>query len=276
MLCWLCLHSGKRHLPHRPPVAAAAGRRLPSRMALSLSEVEAAAFGALEKEAHLDEKLGAGVGAKKERAVIQAAVEAYEGALAANDAAALAEAVGEDVSPSERTLYHVATDHIAVFGGDPARRKDKASKRDASYTMAKLTILGLLLTAQVSKLMQPYASLALYGTPRDVGTGDQQRLVSQIRNGKLDVVYCWTRLPPPPTPHTRPRCPYAEPLTRILTLSLARFSNHGSRHAIRQACAAMPTVEFVEVGSLSVMSNCWSGARVVGATESGRRPTDEG
>ena len=265
MLCWLCLHSGKRHLPHRPPVAAAAGRRLPSRMALSLSELEAAAFGALEKEAHLDEKLGAGVGAKKERAVIQAAVEAYEGALAANDAAALAEAVGEDdiVSPSERTLYHVATDHIAVFGGDPARRKDKASKRDASYTMAKLTILGLLLTAQVSKLMQPYASLALYGTPRDVGTGDQQRLVSQIRNGKL-------------TPRTRPRCPYAEPLTRILTLSLARFSNHGSRHAIRQACAAMPTVEFVEVGSLSVMSNCWSGARVVGATESGRRPTDEG
>ena len=32
-------------------------------------------------------------------------------------------------SSSERTLYHVATDHIAVFGGDPARRKDKARKR---------------------------------------------------------------------------------------------------------------------------------------------------
>ena len=139
MLCWLCLHSGKRHLPHRPPVAAAAGRRLPSRMALSLSELEAAAFGALEKEAHLDEKLGAGVGAKKERAVIQAAVEAYEGALAANEAAALArkaaEASDEDsVSPAERTLYHIATDHIAVFGGDPARRKDKVSKRIASTT----------------------------------------------------------------------------------------------------------------------------------------------
>ena len=133
MLCWLCLHSSKRHLPHRPPVAAA-GRRLPTRMALSLTEMEAAAFGALEKEARLDEKLGAGVGANKERAAIQTAVEAYEGALAANEAAALAgeaaEAAGEDdVPPSERTLYHVATDHIAVFGGDPARRKDKVSQR---------------------------------------------------------------------------------------------------------------------------------------------------
>ena len=149
MLCWLCLHSSKRHLPHRPPVAA--GRRLPTRMALSLTEMEAAAFGALEKEARLDEKLGAGIGANKERAAIQTAVEAYEGALAANEAAALAgeaaEAAGEDdVSPSERTLYHVATDHIAVFGGDPARRKDKVSQRMPpiilwpSYTRS---ILGL-------------------------------------------------------------------------------------------------------------------------------------
>ena len=57
----------------------------------------------------------------------------------------------------------------------------------------------------MSKLMQPYASLALYGTPRDVGMGDQQRLVSQIRNGKLDVVYCWTRLAAPhPPSHPRP------------------------------------------------------------------------
>ena len=152
MLCWLCLHSSKRHLPHRPPVAAA-GRRLPTRMALSLTEMEAAAFGALEKEARLDEKLGAGVGANKERAAIQTAVEAYEGALAANEAAALAgeaaEAAGEDdVPPSERTLYHVATDHIAVFGGDPARRKDKVSQRMPpiilwpSYTRS---ILGLSL-----------------------------------------------------------------------------------------------------------------------------------
>ena len=152
MLGWLCLHSSKRHLPHRPPVAAA-GRRLPTRMALSLTEMEAAAFGALEKEARLDEKLGAGVGANKERAAIQTAVEAYEGALAANEAAALAgeaaEAAGEDdVPPSERTLYHVATDHIAVFGGDPARRKDKVSQRMPpiilwpSYTRS---ILGLSL-----------------------------------------------------------------------------------------------------------------------------------
>lgn len=125
----------------------------------------------------------------------------------------------------------------------------------------------------MSKLVQPYASLALFGTPRDVGEGDQKRLVSQIRNGKLDVVYCWTRSAPPSpthptlthTPH--PRCPYASPLTRNLTLTLIRFSNHGSRHAIRQACVAMPEVKFVEVGSLSVMNNCWSGAREAGATE---------
>ena len=100
-------------------------------MALSLPELEAAAFGALEKEARLDEKLGAGVGATKERAAIQAAVEAYEEALAADEAAAVAReaAAADGESSSERTLYHVATDHIAVFGGDPARRKDKARQR---------------------------------------------------------------------------------------------------------------------------------------------------
>ena len=132
MLCWLSLHSCEAHLPHRRPPVAAAARLLPSRMALSLTELEAAAFGALEKEARLDEKLGAGVGATKERAAIQAAVEAYEEALAADEAAALARkaaAGGDGESSSERTLYHVATDHIAVFGGDPARRKDKARKR---------------------------------------------------------------------------------------------------------------------------------------------------
>ena len=53
--------------------------------------------------------------------------------------------------------------------------------------------------------MQPYASLALFGTPRDVGEGDQKHLVSQIRNGKLDVVYCWTRpAPPHPTSPSHP------------------------------------------------------------------------
>ena len=52
-----------------------------------------------------------------------------------------------------------------------------------------------------------------------------------------------------------------------LSLRLTRFSNHGSRHAIRQACAAMPdSTKSVEVGSLSVMNNCWSGAREAGAT----------
>ena len=90
MLCWLSLHSREAHLPHRRPLVLAAARLLPSRMALSLTELEAAAFGALEKEARLDEKLGAGVGATKERAAIQAAVEAYEEALAADEAAAIA------------------------------------------------------------------------------------------------------------------------------------------------------------------------------------------
>ena len=131
MLCWLSLHACEAHLPHRRPPVAAASRLLPSRMALSLPELEAAAFGAIEKEARLDEKLGAGVGATKERAAIQAAVEAYEEALAADEAAAIAReaAAADGESSSERTLYHVATDHIAVFGGDPARRKDKARER---------------------------------------------------------------------------------------------------------------------------------------------------
>ena len=191
LVCWLFLQS-KRHSPRRPPVAK--GRRLPSRMALSLSELEMAAFGALEKEAHLDEMLGAGVGAGKERAVIQAAVAAYEEALAANEAAVLAReaAKAAEAAPPKRTLYHAGTDHIAIFGGDPARRKDK-----------------------VSKLMHPYASLSLYGTPRDVGTGDQQRLVSQIRNGKLDVVYCWTRLVNP--------TPACTPVTVAPTHQQSRF-----------------------------------------------------
>ena len=103
-------------------------------------------------------------------------------------------------SSSERTLYHVATDHIAVFGGDPARRKDKARKRTPplglSYIRASSAhslrparrvtrtrsqpptpepkTLTPTLTPnpnQVSKLMEPYASLELFGTPKDVGQG---------------------------------------------------------------------------------------------------------
>ena len=179
----------------------------------SLAELEAAAFAALEKEERLDAKLGAGTGAAKERAAIRATLDEYEEVLEASAALAAAEEAAADPLPEQgedrRQLYHEATDHIAVFGGDPNRRK-----------------------VQVSKQMQPYASLALYGTPRDVGLGDQQRLVSQIRRGKLDVVYCWTR-----------------------------FSNHGSRYAIRQACVATPGVQFVEVASLSVMDNSWSGGR---------------
>ena len=100
MLCWLSLHSCEAHVPHRRPPVVAAARLLPSRMALSLTELEAAAFGALEKEARLDEKLGAGVGATKERTAIQAAVEAYEEALAAaasqhEEALAAAQSEGE-------------------------------------------------------------------------------------------------------------------------------------------------------------------------------------
>ena len=272
MLCWLCLHSGKRHLPHRPPVAA--GRRLPSRMSLSLTEMEAAAFGALEKEAHLDEKLGAGVGAQKERAVIQAAVQAYEDALAANEAAALAreaaeaaeDAGEEDASPPERTLYHVATDHIAVFGGDPARRKDKVSKRMPPTLRLYSPYSGYTYCpGEQAHAAVRLARAVRHAAGRGRGRPEAPRLADPQRQARRRILLDPVRPTLTHTPH--PRCPYASPLTRNLTLTLIRFSNHGSRHAIRQACVAMPEVKFVEVGSLSVMNNCWSGAREAGATE---------
>ena len=139
--------------------------------ASDLDALEAAAIRALEREAELDDQLGDGIGAGKERARIATAIAAFE------DAAALAsaEAAQETVSgpPSLDALpvrSHSAEDRVAVFGGNPARRRDELEKR-----------------------LVPYHSLELYGTPRDVGESDTRKLVSRIENNQLDLVYAWTR-----------------------------------------------------------------------------------
>ena len=205
-------------MPHRPPVAA--GRRLPSRMALSLTEMEAAAFGALEKEAHLDEKLGAGVGAQKERAVIQAAVQAYEDALAANEAAALAreaaeaaeDAGEEDASPPERTLYHVATDHIAVFGGDPARRKDKVSMRMPPTLRLYSPYSGYTYCpGEQAHAAVRLARAVRHAAGRGRGRPEAPRLADPQRQARrrilLDPVRPTLTHTPHPHPHTPPSLP---------------------------------------------------------------------
>ena len=188
-------------------------------MALSLTEMEAAAFGALEKEARLDEKLGAGVGANKERAVIQAAVEAYEAALAANEAAALAgeaaEAAGEDdVPPSERTLYHVATDHIAVFGGDPARRKDKVSMRMPPTLRLYSPYSGYTYCpGEQAHAAVRLARAVRHAAGRGRGRPEAPRLADPQRQARRRILLDPVRPPSPTHPtltHTpHPRCPYA-------------------------------------------------------------------
>ena len=96
---------------------------------------------------------------------------------------------------------HAPKDRVAFYGGNPAKRK-----------------------AIVQKKMKPYGKLDQYGTPRDVGIGDTDRLVRKISNESYDVVYIWTR-----------------------------FNNHNARRRIRDACSSTGT-RVVEIESLSHIS----------------------
>ena len=67
-------------------------------------------------------------------------------------------------------LAHSETDHVAIFGGNPAKRR-------------------LLVEHRLSL----YASLEQFGSPRDVGQGDTTSIVKRIQQGRYDVVYSWTK-----------------------------------------------------------------------------------
>ena len=93
-------------------------------------------------------------------------------------------------------------DTIAVFGGNPPKHREQANRR-----------------------LAPFESLVLFGSPRDTGSGDTKRLVNAIRNGKLDVVYNWSK-----------------------------FGNHASRKMIQVACQKAPgDVVFKDVSTLDML-----------------------
>ena len=95
--------------------------------ATPLETLEANALAALEREAILDTRLGTGVGATKERAEILATLELYEEASArevdSEHMSAFAREQPEEASAQSRRLLHGPNDRVAVFGGDPARRR---------------------------------------------------------------------------------------------------------------------------------------------------------
>ena len=65
---------------------------------------------------------------------------------------------------------HLPTDRIAVFGGNPKKRK-----------------------SIVEKKLAPYKRLDQFGSPGDVGSKDQRNLIKKIKKHSYDVVYVWTR-----------------------------------------------------------------------------------
>lgn len=103
--------------------------------------------------------------------------------------------------PHKHVLKHSPMDRVAVFGGNPSKRMDIVSNK-----------------------LRPYKKLDQYGSPRDVGIGDQKRLCQKILNGSYDVVYLWTR-----------------------------YNNHGSRREIRLACTSTDT-RYVETESLAYIA----------------------
>lgn len=69
----------------------------------------------------------------------------------------------------------------------------------------------------------------MYGTKRDVGSGEAPKLISRIKAGNVDVIYCWTR-----------------------------YCAHSDFYSIRAACA-QPTsnVRFFAVRSLNKL-DAWT------------------
>ena len=173
-----------------------------------LRHSEQDALEAFERLNSLDERLGEGCGATKERDKLTKIVESWMQEEEATDGAEDRDSPDEeefeeedDCENDHEGAYidrHGSDERVAVFGGDPTRRRQSVEKR-----------------------MQPYKSLDQFGTPRDVGRGDQQDLCKKIKKNSFDVVYIWTR-----------------------------FGNHSSRRAIREACRKNDT-RCVEIESLS-------------------------
>jgi len=173
------------------------------------------ALEALERLSYLDEKFGEGCGAGKERARLLKRVESFlapqpvedteqdldDTTSCSNDESDEEEECDTNYNEDQDGPYidrHGEQERVAIFGGDPSRRKQLVEKR-----------------------LRPYKSLDQFGTPRDVGTQDQRKIVQMIKNRSFDVVYIWTR-----------------------------FGNHSSRHEIRDACRKFDT-RCVEIESLS-------------------------
>jgi hypothetical protein len=143
---------------------------------------------ALERLETLDVRLGFGFGASEERSKLHTIVEAWEQQqqqqqqskdsnlgkenslpLLSNDK----EDEEEDDDDDNHFKYvhkHEPQDRVAIFGGDPARRR-----------------------LVVEKKLAPFGSLDQFGTPRDVGFSDRTRMIRKIESQQYDVVYIWTR-----------------------------------------------------------------------------------
>jgi len=154
---------------------------------------------ALQRLDELDAKLGEGVGASKERKKLHDIISSWEKAQLEqaeqqeeerqtedqvwreeqqqdgdeDDENEECDPSTEDCNPFATTKFvpkHKPTDRIAIFGGDPARRRQVVEKK-----------------------LAPFASLDQFGTPRDVGEGDTRQLLKKIESNSYDVVYLWIR-----------------------------------------------------------------------------------
>jgi hypothetical protein len=162
---------------------------------------DSAALKAMEQLEKLDQRFGIGCGAQKERAKLtnillewekeqiekdddQEEEEEEDDQEEEDDDQEEEEEEEEGCSDSDenddeiRQPHHVgvsferhsASDRVAIFGGNPARRR-----------------------RQIEKRFTPYQKLDHFGTPRDAGSNDVTKLVQRIRSGSYDIVYLWTR-----------------------------------------------------------------------------------
>jgi hypothetical protein len=147
------------------------------------------ALRAMERLEALDTKLGIGIGASKERAKLNKIIEEWEEQQ--QQRASEEDHAEHDGSNNEEdeddeddfdgassdwdathkyVVKHSPLDSVAIFGGDPSRRR-----------------------LVVEKKMAPYKSLDQFGTPNDVGISDTNKILQRISSNKYNVVYLWTR-----------------------------------------------------------------------------------
>ncbi|KAL7573092.1 hypothetical protein ACA910_018776 [Epithemia clementina (nom. ined.)] len=148
------------------------------------------ALRAMERLEELDAKLRVNSGVTKERAKLHQVVAHWEQRQATDTVCELDDddlenfEAGNDnhddkedntVAPrinvhAKYVMKHAPHERVALFGGDPAKRRHLMAKR-----------------------LAPYAVLDQFGSPHDVGHGDQRKLLQKIASQSYDVVYIWTR-----------------------------------------------------------------------------------